>query len=325
MHSIFPARLCIILALAAIAALATVVGLSVTSRPAAEAGRVIDCGDIIGPGGGPFFLDRDVEGCTGPGPMLTVRGPVVLDLNGHTVACTNREVANPTTNFVTNFTTNSTVNFTTNSISLLGIRIEGTGAVVKNGHVSHCQEGVLVEGNGFHRVSNLDVSETLDNQTGIVVNSNYNLIFRNDVHDNLSTGILVRGNANVIKRNTVHDNPFFEGEGISIEGHKNIVIWNIANNNGPEPDTVPFSTDGIDVSGSRNLVALNTTNNNADDGIDVSGQKNLIIFNRSFGNGFGTDSANWDMEDGNGDCDSNFWRWNSFEDSDPACIRRGLD
>jgi hypothetical protein len=312
MHSIFPARLRIILALAAIAALATVVGLSVTSRPAAKAlSDSALCASTINPGQR-VVLDANVTcSSTEANPVVTVIGPAVLDLNGFTLSC-------PTN---------------ANRDAHVGIAIQGTGAIVKNGHILHCHEGVLVEGNGFHRVSNLEVAETLDNQTGIVVESNYNLIFRNDVHDNLSTGILVNGNANVIKRNNVHDNFFSEGEGISIVGNKNVVIWNIANFNGFEP----ISNDGIDVSGDRNLIALNTTNENYDDGIDVSGQKNIIIFNRSFLNGltaaqqivFNLSSSiggdpngeNWDMEDGNGNCDSNFWRWNSFGTSDPDCIR----
>ena len=275
-RSIFRPRLGSILALAAILALATVAGLSVPDQPAAEAQDGIGCGDTIGPW--EFGkLDSDLSCDSSTNPALTVVGPAVLDLNGHTVSCavgTGDVHAAPV-----------------EPVGQIGILVKGIGAIVKNGQVTGCVDGVVVgeavdpvsvDGSpgGFHVVANLEVTDSAVNLTGIVVNSDRNLIAYNNVHDNDSTGILVNGNFNVLKKNTVQSN----------------------------------SGDGIGVAGHRNLVASNTTNNNADDGIDVDGQNNVIKFNNSSGN------TDWDMEDGNTDCDSNVWGFNTFGDANQTCI-----
>jgi parallel beta-helix repeat protein len=323
-HSILHVRLRLILALAAIAALATVVGLSVTSRPGAEAGvSSVVCGDIIGPGEH-VQLDSDLL-CSEP-PALTVIGPAVLDLNGLTLTCTAPHI---------------------------GIEIKGTGAVVKNGHVFGCHEGVLVGGHGFHGVSNVEVS-TLEGNTGIVVNSNHNLIVANNVHDSIHPGILVTGSYNAIERNTLHHN----NTGITVTGSYNAIKRNTLHHNNPngidiegDKNVVSRNTcsendfNGIEINGDRNFVSRNTcnengvdgievddgdknwvmgnkTNNNATNGIDVQpdNQSNRLIFNVSFGND-PPDFLTADMNDDSGGCEANVWRFNFFETALPTCIR----
>src|SRR5882672_6503063 len=84
----------------------------------------IGCGAILGPGG-TFVLDSDVGPCDGPGPALTLIS-ATLDLAGHTVSCS--------------------------TTSIYGIDIEGANSQVHNGTVTGCSNGVVLLGQGHHRV-----------------------------------------------------------------------------------------------------------------------------------------------------------------------------
>jgi parallel beta-helix repeat protein len=92
-------------------------------HPGEKLPDAIQCGSVLGPHG-TFVLDRDLS-CPYNAdafsePALTVVASATLDLNGHTVTCAgSREV---------------------------GIRIEGSGAAVRNGTVRDCYTGVSIAG-----------------------------------------------------------------------------------------------------------------------------------------------------------------------------------
>src|SRR5262249_9103730 len=86
--------------------------------------EALNCGDTLGPGGS-FTLTADVGPCTPPAGLF-VAGPVTVNLNGHTVTCDTSGGGN------------------------IGIDIQGSGAVLKNGLVILCNTGVQIEGNTSH-------------------------------------------------------------------------------------------------------------------------------------------------------------------------------
>src|SRR5262249_4172370 len=91
---------------------------------------IIHCGSVLGPGGS-FELEHDVGPCDGPGPAITVIS-ASLDLNGHTVSCTDNGLLPP-----------SWPN---------GIELWGKGSRLKDGGGFNCNIGVLVAGQGKHTV-----------------------------------------------------------------------------------------------------------------------------------------------------------------------------
>ena len=76
--------------------------------------------------------------------------------------------------------------------------------------------------------------------------------------------------------------------------------------------------DGIEVvNSSETQITQSTTSGNGDDGIFVvtGSESNWIANNTAFGNG------NYDLYDGNTNCDSNTWTGNTFGDAFPtSCV-----
>src|SRR5262245_62162760 len=97
---------------------------------------VVQCGDVLGPGGR-FTLEQDIVcGAGSVGTGVTVRDRAILDLNGRTVDCR----------------------------SLLGtcVVLTGTGAKLLNGKVQGpIHESIVLSGTGRHTVRNV-TSELVD-------------------------------------------------------------------------------------------------------------------------------------------------------------------
>jgi parallel beta-helix repeat protein len=265
-----------------------------------QASTVINpsCGDTIGPGGS-FVLGGDVGPC-GTDPALTVDS-AKLDLGGFTVTCDG---------------------------TFDGILLDGKGAQLLNGTVSHCLDGVGLVGSGKHTVKN--VTSEYNAGVGFNVISDKNRLLSNTACNNDDGGFDIEGNKNTLEDNLSENNG---GDGFDIEGNKTIVKDNVAENNADK---------GFLVQGFFNKLVDNTANNNGGDGFDIEGDKNHLIGNtantngndgidvqagetvRSTGNvirkNTATGNAANDLEDGNAACDSNVWKNNTFGTSSQACI-----
>jgi len=94
---------------------------------AAPSWAELDCGDKIGPHA-VAYLTKKLE-CSGSnGPALTLEGPnAILNLGGHTVDCIDQQRN--------------------------GIEVIGSGAILKYGTVTNCDNGVVVGGTGGHIIT----------------------------------------------------------------------------------------------------------------------------------------------------------------------------
>jgi hypothetical protein len=127
----------------------SLIGLEGTLWPAAAFKRAksfqaadIQCGDTIGPGER-VKLTQDIGPCT-EGPAITVVGPAVLNLNGHTVA---------------------------GNGDIDGIVLEGQKASVMNGTVIGCYNAVVVMGEGRHKIKRINAEDNID-QAFVVYSDN---------------------------------------------------------------------------------------------------------------------------------------------------------
>ena len=112
--------------------------------------QTIACGDIIEPGQ-KVRLNQDLN-CAGTGftAAITVIGPAVLDLKGHTII---------------------------GDGSMDGIVVQGEKAKIKNGKVIGCYKGVVIEGeevDTYHRIRKIRAIE--NNDDGFHVQTNSNLL-----------------------------------------------------------------------------------------------------------------------------------------------------
>ena len=132
-------------------------------------------------------------------------------------------------------------------VGSIGILVEGTFAVVKNGKVENCDFGVNVEDDEKNTVTNVNA---INNAFGISTFSENNWIGFNRAFDN-AFGINAFADNNSFKSNSAFGNGF----GLAIFNDFNLVLSNIAKNNG-------F---GIFVDGQNNTIKFNTALNNSQD------------------------------------------------------------
>lgn len=185
-------------------------------------------------------------------PALTVSGGV-LDLRKHTLICAPDEKGNIGT----------------------GIVVMGSGATVRNGKIKNCNIGVLVEGDGGHRLEHLTVTSPGldDGDYGIRVTSDNNVLVGNLVTKSPGEGFRVEGDFNLLK----HNNALKNGDhGFQAQGSNNTFLWNKAEEN--EGDGFR-SRDGSD-----NRFFRNVANDNGDSGFRIRASNNLIIGNNIKGN-----------------------------------------
>jgi parallel beta-helix repeat protein len=245
-----------------------------SARPEASTAWVAECGAYL-TGDETYILVADLNGCEET--ALTVVGPAKLVLNGHSVSC-----APELDGSVKDGT--------------IGILVEGhDGDVLGSGKltprtnantVTGCQQGIVLNGDGDHRVQGVTVTRSTDG--AFVVESDENKLFSNVVRQALPwansdviehIGFLVAGNKNLLVANVAADVESEDGgAGFAIEGDSNIVEHNISK------DNVAY---GYLVSGAENVLNDNTALKNEWHGffVGVEAEGNLLKHNNSFENG----------------------------------------
>ena len=97
---------------------------------------------------------------------------------------------------------------------------------------------------------------------------------------------------------------------IEVVGDKNRLVDNFVRATGPST--------GLSISGNKNVVRRNRAIGNGaaglGHGIAVGGTGNDLRHNTALENG------SFDLQDANGNCAKNTWRFNTFVTRDPACI-----
>ena len=307
------------------AAIALSLGLSGTAQ-------AVNCGDVIGPNE-TVVLGQDLLACDDTAPTaLTVIGPAMLDLNGYRVGCEDVDG---------------------NGAVPDGIALVGKKATVWNGQVENCREGVVVAGEGKHRVE--EVTTTLNTRNGFHVASDGSRLYRNDADTNELNGFRVDGDKNDLRDNAATTTLRFNGfnvsgdknklrlnraiandaKGYNIGGDKNKLDQNIASHNDSEGFTVSGNKNtlrknlatengyhGYQLQGDKNKLIDNQALDNGRAGIRVQNgyEKNLIMKNTASGNDTKGGEPDSDLEDLNPDCGSTRWRDNDFNTSNQACI-----
>jgi parallel beta-helix repeat protein len=204
------------------------VGLVLVLGAASPAAAQVACGADVGPGE-EVVLTRDLV-CDRVGEAITVFGPAVLDLNGFTIRCADQDGDG--------------------RIPFDGIRVEGAGAVVRNGRITGCGTGLEVVGTGRHSISLLVLQSNVDD------------------------GMLVRSDANRI----VDVSAFFNGKvGYDVIGKRNLLLGNAATGNGD----IGFR------SGGGNTLRRNIASNHEGEGFFVGGERALLLENRAILNDTG--------------------------------------
>ncbi|WP_444941642.1 right-handed parallel beta-helix repeat-containing protein [Microbulbifer sp. ZKSA004] len=213
----------------------------------------VECGEVIVTS---VTLDQDLlcDVSDGNPPALTVVGPSGnLILNGYTVSCISSAGGNP------------------------GILVEGIASRISGGEVNNCPEGILVQGNGSHTISEMEVRDfRLD---GIEIDSNYNIISENMViglpGTTVGDGIDSNGDGTTIIQNYVEG---VGDGGMEIGGD----FINVTLNQVAMVDDL-----GIFNSGNFTTISNNHLENNSFFGIATTGSFGLIIQNNITGNGDG--------------------------------------
>lgn len=181
------------------------------------------------------------------GPGLTVEGPAVLDLNGHTIFCNHNKPGQP------------------------AVKLTGSNAQLKNGGVEDADPyGVLVAGGGRHKIQDIVATEC---STNFRVDSDFNRIFNCVGINGNDHGFWLQGSNNAVV-SCLCDNT--DGSScIRVDGSSNVII-----NNDVRNALFP----GIYVSGNNNRICSNTAFNNGSAGIDFDGNNNKVLLNKAFDN-----------------------------------------
>jgi parallel beta-helix repeat protein len=188
-------------------------------------------------------------------PALTVEGGGELDLGGHTVTCLEDGD---------------------------GVVLTGEGARLANGIVKSCLTGVVLGGDGGHRVEGVTAA------------------------DHKADGFLVDGDDNVLVRNAATGN-----------AESGFRIWHDGTGNRLARNRAAWNTDGICVGADDNVVERNRAEDNVRAGIRVLSSKtgNVVLDNVARLNGSGDL-----IEDLVTDCTANGWQGNAFVTRNAECL-----
>ena len=154
--------------------------------------------------------------------------------------------------------------------------MQGERVKVKNGTVRPCHEGVVVEGEGRHRVG--DVWASFNRGRGFSVTSERNKLDRNNAIKNEEAGFLVESNRNNLTKKASNENgkPGYHarGQGYVIQGERNKLKQNKAWGNWAS---------GSSIQGNRQNLTQNLSQRNFY-GYRVSGEgrtlkKNIATYN----------------------------------------------
>ena len=224
----------------------------------------IQCGDTIGPGER-IKLTQDIGPCQ-TDAAITVVGPAVLNLNGHTVAGNGEND---------------------------GIVIEGKKARVMNGTIIGCYNALVVMGEGRHKIKRIKAEDNIDQ--AIVVYSDNNMFLWNKADMNGDDGFYVEGSGNRFILNKIYNN---DDEGLEVEGANNKIVGNRAIGNysdnyeiGGDENRLVFNKakqggrEGFEIEGIGNIVKHNLAKDNGGNGFQVEGSEALLKRNRSKNNG----------------------------------------
>ena len=216
------------------------------------------CGDTLARGH--YKLTEDLT-CfsTDPGDSaLILEGGANLDLNGNTVDCNNDDKRE-------------------------GIVLEGRNAKVRNGTITNCYNGVVITGDGHHKVSQLIVENS--NREGIIVVSDYNQLINTESMNNGRRGFYI-GIDDDDDQVTADDNNLVNclakdngRHGFLIDGGiDNKIISSAAFDNGNQG----FLIDG----GNNNKIKNSAAFDSCRDGIEIKkGNDNSLINNYVADNG----------------------------------------
>ena len=217
---------------------------------------------------------------------LTIVGPVTLDLRGRSI--------------IGNAELDGAKKLKLGEID--GILVLGEKAKIQRGKVTGCFNGVVLEGDGHHKIFKMKMDE--NNHRGFVVLSDYNRLTLNRAIDNGDNGFYFEGNNNWFVKNRAESNgdEGFYGkniadqnkiylnraignaeDGIQVVGNENRMIHNLAKGNGYEYDDVINNGgyDGFEIDGDNNFVYKNRSVNNSQNGFEVDGRENKILKNKS--------------------------------------------
>jgi hypothetical protein len=211
--------------------------------PQAEA---IECGDFLARGH--HKLTEDVTCDDSGNPALTLEGGANLDLNGYTVNC--------------------------NETGREGIVLVDRNNKARNGFIIGCRTGVMIKGDGHHKVLKLIVEN--NDREGILVESAYNQLINTEARDNNREGILVESAYNQLINTEACNN---KRRGFRIEGDDNNIVNCLAEDNGRQG----FIIDG----GNDNKISNSAAFDNCRDGIEIDneGNDNSLINNYVADNG----------------------------------------
>ena len=231
------------------------------------------CGDTVPPGDH-VSLGSDIGPCPEPGPALILVGPVNVNLNGFTVSC---------------------------SAAITGIEVQGIDARVRNGVVEDCEDAVVVDGEGQHKLLQLTVRSTQDQigDRGFRVRSDGNRLINNRAVEFNGEGFRIEGDDNrlIVNRATANAN-----HGFRVDESNNRLVSNRARGNAGE---------GFRLDGDGNRLTNNAAVNNDDEGFRIrDGQNNTLINNRARENGITDNEAGIRIQG-----DGNTLRTNTFVDS----------
>jgi parallel beta-helix repeat protein len=212
--------------------------------------EAFECGDILARGHHKLTENLTCSPDDGD-PALTLEGGANLDLNGYTVDCNNPPGSRR-----------------------YGIVLEGRNAMVRSGIITNCYNGVVISGDGHHKVSQLIVEN--NNREGIKVISAHNQLVHTDSRNNSRRGFLIEGDKNNLVNCLAEDNG---RHGFIIDGRNDNKISNCAAfDNGYQGFLIDKGND--------NKVRNSDAFNNCRDGIEIKeGNDNYLINNYVADNG----------------------------------------
>lgn len=286
----------------------------------------VGCGDTLT--GGSVRINEAIGPCA-ENPALTIEGPVNVNFNGFTLECSGADTT--------------------------GISIKGHNAIVQNGTVLNCEDGIEVDGDGEHQVLKMTVTSNQSyGNRGFRVKSNDNRLVGNTAQAFYGEGFRVEGQGNRLVNNQALNN---DDHGFRLRGDGNHeLINNVADGN---------SAEGFRLDSDNNSLINNVSSNNGDEGFRArDGAGNSLLNNRAAGNGITDGEAGFriqtdenlllnntaadnsgygiyltesaqnneiahnkahnnsapDLVDDNPDCDNNDWFKNSYDTRYPDCI-----
>ncbi|WP_413665426.1 right-handed parallel beta-helix repeat-containing protein [Microbulbifer sp. CNSA002] len=235
----------------------------------------VECGDTIDTA---TVLTEDLVCVIGEDDEYALRvvGPTgVLNLGGYSVTCV------------------------IDVFDATGIVVEGFSALVSNGTISGCDDGIFLGGTGIHNITGVDIvdfegdgitiesdnNSILGNQIvgrglsiggqGIDLEGSNCIVSQNNIADVGDRGIESLGNFNTLNNNTI-DNT--DRDAIWVRGDNSYVFGNVLTNS---------QENGVALSGDSNQVISNVISGSEESGINIDGGSNNFVIGNSALNNLG--------------------------------------